>query len=80
MFETKISSLKENNIFSAIIVVEFVNALEASEHRRYLRMKENVRKKENKEWKKIVKVLFLPITKTKTKALNKFFCYRPEVK
>ena len=41
-FESKISSLEENKDFSQITVVELVNALQATEHRRSLRMQENV--------------------------------------
>ncbi|KHN31154.1 hypothetical protein glysoja_012804 [Glycine soja] len=36
------SSLEENKDFSQITVVELVNALQATEHRRSLRMQENV--------------------------------------
>jgi len=42
MFEAKISSLEENKNFSEITVAELVNALQASEQRRSLRMEENV--------------------------------------
>ena len=42
MFEAKISSIKVNKNFSEITVAELVNALQASEQRRSLRMEENV--------------------------------------
>ena len=41
-FESKISSLEENKDFSKISLAELVNALQATEQRRYLRMEESV--------------------------------------
>ncbi|XP_020214488.1 uncharacterized protein LOC109798576 [Cajanus cajan] len=41
-FESKISSLEENKDFSQISLAELVNALQATEQRRSLRMEENV--------------------------------------
>nr|KYP35474.1 Retrovirus-related Pol polyprotein from transposon TNT 1-94 [Cajanus cajan] len=41
-FESKISSLEENKDFSHITISELVNALQATKHRRSLRMEENV--------------------------------------
>ena len=41
-FEAKISSLEETKDFSQITLAELVNALQATEHRRSLRMEENV--------------------------------------
>nr|KYP36444.1 Retrovirus-related Pol polyprotein from transposon TNT 1-94 [Cajanus cajan] len=41
-FESKISSLEENKDFSHISISELVNALQATKHRRSLRMEENV--------------------------------------
>ena len=41
-FESKISSLEENKDFAHISFAELVNALQATEHRRSLRMEEKV--------------------------------------
>jgi len=41
-FESKISCLEENKDFSHISLAELVHSLEATEHKRSLRMEENI--------------------------------------
>ena len=88
MFEAKISSLKVNKNFSEITVAELVNALQASEQRRSLRMEENVEgaflasnKGKNQSFKSFGKKKFPPCLHCKKDThLDKFCWYRPGVK
>ncbi|XP_058784841.1 uncharacterized protein LOC131659704 [Vicia villosa] len=86
-FETKISSLEETKDLSQITLAELVNALQATEQRRSLRMEENVEgafvantKSKNQNYNSFGKKKF-PLCQycKKDTRLEKYCWYRPDV-